>query len=583
MVSSPGTLPTPTWHLHQPQPEHLTSLQAVGIDPLVARLLVNRGLTERAAAQAFLQPALRDLPDPHLLADAHKAAQIIAQAMQAGKQICVYGDYDVDGVTAAALLHDIFGQVGYPVTVFLPDRMRDGYGLHPERLDELVDAGAQLIISVDCGTTALAEIARVRARGCAFIVVDHHSLGAALPDASALLNPKRPDCAYPDKNLCAVGVALVLAQALRRELAQVSWPTAGLLDLKEVLELAALGTIADVVELHHVNRTLAWHGLRRLGQTKRPGLKALARHLPEQGVAADRVGFVLGPKINAAGRVADARTAFDLLTESEVTRAEDLAVRLDVNNSRRQDLTTQVLGEALAQAHADPDSKHCVVVAGRGWHPGVVGIVAARLREQFGAPAFALAIDDDGQARGSGRSVTGYDLVLALHAVDQGLMTRFGGHAFAAGVTVAADRIGELRRRLVAHAAQALSEADRAETLWIDGELAVHQATLETVNLIEQLEPFGKGNRVPLFLLRDVEVQEYKISGRNRDWVRARLHVPGPQPHWARPHVAAFGALSRWGETRSGDCIDAVIRLERNHFLGKTTVQATVQAVRRRD
>ncbi|MBI5607614.1 MAG: single-stranded-DNA-specific exonuclease RecJ [Deltaproteobacteria bacterium] len=577
------TRPSPVWQLQSADPQAVARLVAAGIDPLVAQLLVQRDMLEPLLAQAFLTPALRDLPDPFLMADAQRAAELIADAMQLGHKICVYGDYDVDGVTAAALLHDVFGKLDFPVQIFLPDRLRDGYGLHGERLSELVAQGVQLFIAVDCGSTALAEIAQTRAAGCEFVVVDHHTLGSTWPNASALLNPKRHDCAYPDKHLSAVGVALVLAQALRRVLAGRQWPGAAGLDMGDLVELAALGTIADVVELRHVNRTLAWHGLRRLGKTGRLGLRALAKKLPLDGVDAHRVGFHLGPKINAAGRIADARTAFELLTESDALRAEDLALRLDLHNNHRQDLTAAALEQALAQAHSHETSKDCVVVAGLGWHPGVVGIVAGRLREQFGVPAFALALDEDGLARGSGRSVAGLDLVAALQAIESespSILKRFGGHAFAAGVTLASTHVEALRQRLADHVARVLPLSERGEVYRIDAELAVEQANLATLQQIEQLEPFGKGNPAPLFLLRGVEVQGAQVVGKTRAYQRAKLHSPGRQPAWARPAVAAFAGVDAWAGAKSGDHIDAVIKLQRNHFQGTTTVQADVLAVR---
>ncbi len=579
-------MPAPQWSLSQPDPDAVAALQASGLPSLLARLLALRGVTQASAA-AFLQPQLRDLPDPWTMADCQTACETIAAAMRAGTAICVYGDYDVDGVTAAALLSEAFGQLGYAVEVFLPDRLRDGYGLHPARLAELADRGIGLFISVDCGCTATAEIAAMRARGCDFVVVDHHALGPRLPPATAVLNPKRSDCAYPDKQLSAVGVALVLVQGLRRTLASVGWPQAAALDLKELLELAALGTIADQVELRGVNRTLAWHGLRRLGQTRRPGLQALARHLPQGGTAADRVGFHLGPRINAAGRVAEARTAFALLTERDAATAEDLALRLDIENNRRKDLQAQVVAEALAQAATHDRTADAVVVAGKGWHPGVVGIVAARVREQFGVPALVLAVDDDGVARGSGRSVSGYDLVEALRAIDQvdggTLMERFGGHAFAAGMTLRADRLEQLRLRLADHAAAHWPAELRHPPLQIDAEVTIDEIDLALVDQLDQLEPFGKGNRAPLLLIRDVEVAGLQRVGKSADWARAKLHARGRQPLWARPHLAAFSAAALWQGVSSGDHIDVVVRLERNHFNGRTTLQGTVEALRPAD
>lgn len=552
---------------------------SLGVDELIGRLLVNRGVSRPDAAKAFLHPALRDLPDPALMADATAAAACIAAAMARQDPICVYGDYDADGVSAAALLHDFFALAGYPVTIFLPDRFRDGYGLHLGRLEELADQGIRLFVAVDCGSTSVREVAAMRARGCEFVVCDHHTLGTELPPASALLNPKRVDCTYPDKHLSAVGVALVLAQALRRELDRQGWQApGGRLELRDLLEFTALGTIADMVPLRGVNRTLAWHGLRLLGQSRRAGIRALADQAgPDLGIAADRVGFQLAPRLNAAGRMADARTAFDLLTTTCKDSARSLAGQIELENNRRKTLQAEVARAALAQAELLPERHDAVVVADPAWHPGVVGIVAARVKDQLGVPTFVLGIDEDGMARGSGRSVPGYDLVEGLHACcADGLAERFGGHAFAAGITLRADRVPELRRRLARHVASVLPAENRVTEMVVDGELDVRQIDLELVQRLELLEPYGKDNRRPQFLLRGVEVQAAKTVG-DGSWMRCNLLAPGRAAAWARPSVAAFGALASFGEARSGDRVDAVVRIERNVHRGLASVQASVE------
>lgn len=578
-ASPPPRAPEPRWLLLQPAEASVQLLvQQAKIDPLVARLLVGRGVTTAAEALAFLTPPLRDLPDPHLMADAEKAAVCIAKAIERRARICIYGDYDVDGVSAAALLHGLFERLGHPAQVFLPDRMRDGYGLHAQRLAELADSGVELFIAVDCGTTAVAEIAALRARGLEFIVCDHHALGPVLPDATALMNPQRPDCRYPDKHLCAVGVALVLAQALRRALG----PAGLAIDLKDLLEFAALGTIADVVQLRFVNRTLAWHGLRHLGHSKRAGIQALAAQAgPQQGVGADRVGFHLGPRINAAGRVADARTAFQLLTTADPAEAQELAVRIETENNRRRTIQGEVVRAAVEQARQQEGREHAVVVAGQGWHPGVVGIVASRLKDEFAVPSFVFGMDDDGLARGSGRSVPGYDLTEGLRACcGDGLAERFGGHAFAAGVTLAADRVATFRERLVRHVESVLPPAMRHRDLHIDLELGIAELSFDVLERIDLLEPFGKGNARPTILLRGVELAELQVVGQGRDWVRGKLAAPGREAVWARPNVAVFGSAAVFGELRRGDCVDAVVRLERNSFQGRVTLQATIEGLR---
>jgi len=567
------------WLLQQPAQARVDLLiSQAKLDPLVARLLAGRGIATAADALAFLAPPLRDLPDPHLMADAQKAAICIADAIQRRASICIYGDYDVDGVSAAALLHGLFARLGHPAQVFLPDRIRDGYGLHLQRLAELADAGVELIIAVDCGTTAIAEIAALRARGLQFIVCDHHALGPERPDATALLNPQRSDCQYPDKHLCAVGVTLVLAMALRRALGEAGQA----IDLKDLLEFAALGTIADVVQLRGVNRTLAWHGLKQLGHSQRAGIQALAAQAgPQQGVGADRVGFHLGPRINAAGRVADARTAFALLTTADPAEAQELAARIETENNRRRTIQGDVVRAAIADARSQQGREHALVVAGRDWHPGVVGIVASRLKDEFDVPAFVFGIDAQGIARGSGRSIAGYDLAEGLRACcGDGLAERFGGHAFAAGVTLKEANLPAFRERLQRHVAELLPPHARQRDVQIDLELPIAELDFDILARIDLLEPFGKGNARPTILLRGVEVAELQAVGQDRDWVRGKLAAPGRQAVWARANIAFFGAMALFAGFERGDCVDAVVRLERNSFRGRVSLQATVQGLR---
>lgn len=577
MVASPLR-----WILVEPDPRAVTALvDTLGLDPLLARLLVNRGHATPEAAQAFLAPSLRDLPDPMTMADAQTGADCIAQVIQRGGRICIYGDYDVDGISASALLHEFFLLLGVETRVFLPDRFRDGYGLNGDRLRELADEGVDLFIAVDCGSRSVDEIAAVRARGIEFVVCDHHALGPEHPPATAFLNPHRLDCRYPDKHLSAVGVALVLAQATRRAL-QLRGTNTERIDLKGLLEFAALGTIADMVQLRGVNRILSWHGLRLLGTSTRPGIQALAAQAgPREGARADRVGFDLGPRINAAGRVADAHTAFRLLTTRLTDEATTLAARIEVENNQRRTLQAHVVQAALLRAETQVGREDAIVVADVDWHQGVVGIAASKLKDALGVPVFVLAVDPDGMARGSGRSVVGYDLVEGLRACcGDGLAERYGGHAFAAGVTIRADRIEAFRERLCRHVAEVLPADQRGEVVPIDAPVVPGEVSVQTVDQIEQLEPFGKGNRRPHFLLRDVQVAEFQIVGKQRDWVRGKVVVAaGRQALWARETLPFFGPLRVLEGLQRGDRFDGVIKLERNSFQGKSTLQATVEAV----
>jgi single-stranded-DNA-specific exonuclease len=567
---------TAHFELLQPDTEVLAALTDAGVPALLARILALRGIDTPHKADKYLKPLLADLPDPTLLLGVTDAARLIAHAMASGAKICVYGDYDADGISAAALLNDLFRRLGHPVRVFLPDRFRDGYGLHHDRLQELCDEGITLFISVDCGTTSVREIQAVRDRGANFIVCDHHALGPILPNATVLLNPQQTDCAYPDKSLSAVGVALVLAQALRRELQNPA------IDLKSLIELAALGTIADMSPMHGVNRILCWHGLRLLGQTQRPGVRALAaRNSKTADLSADRVGFHLAPPINAAGRMADPQTAFELLVTQDNARALELAERIDLDNNRRKDAQAIAVVGALAQAREQAGREHGVVVAGEDWHQGVVGIVANKVKDELAVPTFVLAIGEDGVARGSGRSIPGYDLVDGLRAIHaDSLFERFGGHAMAAGVTLRAERIDQFRDRLQAHVAATLPLADRDRAVRVDAELTVPELTLAIVDLLDQLEPYGKGNEKPQFLLRNVELHRPTVVGKDADWCKATLLAPGNQPAWARQGVGTFCARAVVAGFSDRDRVDAVVKLERNQFRGKVELQATIVALK---
>lgn len=554
---------------------------ALGIHPQTAHLLTVRGHGEASAARAFLRPSLADMPDPFGMADAEVAAGRLSAAIRSGESVCVYGDYDVDGVSASALLVRFLRAVGAAPRVFLPDRFRDGYGLNRDRLLELVDHGVRLFVSVDCGVTAVDTIAAVRQAGADFIVCDHHQLAATLPPATAILNPLRPDCTYPDKGLSAVGVALVLAQATRRRLAEAGYfgerrpPALGVL-----LEYAALGTIADMVPLVGLNRALAWHGLRRLGCSELPGVQAMLAGLKDAAQhRAEHVGFELGPRINAAGRLADARTAFELLTTDDRARADELAGLVDAANNERREITRDVEAEALERAAQQPGHEHAVVVAADGWHAGVVGIVAARVREAFGVPTFILGIED-GLARGSGRAPKGFDLVAGLRAChasaardEAPLFERFGGHAAAAGVTMRAEQIERFRAALVEHTAAVWPPAARTETIRIDGELRPEDIDLALLDAVDALEPFGRGNPKPRFLLRDVQLDGLRRVGRDKTWCQATVMATGEGPAWTRERVRLFGPARRFEAVSAGDRLDMVVELGRNAWRGQVTPQ----------
>ncbi len=479
---------------------------ALGLHPLAARILAARGLGDPEAARAFLDPRLADLPDPFLMRGMEGAVARIVAAVERGERIATYGDYDVDGVTSTVLLAGFLRAAGADVVTYTPHRLVEGYGLNVAAVERLVAGGARLVVSLDCGITSVAEVAAAAALGVDAVVVDHHTVPVELPAAVAILNPHQPGCGYPSKELAAVGVTFALVMALRRRLRERGRFGDGRPEpnLREALDLVALGTIADVVPLTGANRILVRHGLEELARSRRPGILALKRVAGIPGgapVSAGQVGFRLGPRINAAGRLDDAGRGVRLLATADPAEAEALAQELDRENQARQEIERRMLEEARADAAARVAAgARGLVLAREGWHPGVVGIVAARVAERFHRPAVLIGIAE-GVGKGSGRSIEGFHLHAALAACGEHL-ERFGGHRHAAGLTLAAARIEPFRRAFEAHAAAALADDDLVPRCRVDGWIAEREATAQVAEALARLGPFGAGHPEPVLALR---------------------------------------------------------------------------------
>ncbi len=479
---------------------------ALGLHPLAARILAARGLGDPEAARAFLDPRLADLPDPFLMRGMEGAVARIVAAVERGERIATYGDYDVDGVTSTVLLAGFLRAAGADVVTYTPHRLVEGYGLNVAAVERLVAGGARLVVSLDCGITSVAEVAAAAALGVDAVVVDHHTVPVDLPAAVAILNPHQPGCGYPSKELAAVGVTFALVMALRRRLRERGRFGDGRPEpnLREALDLVALGTIADVVPLTGANRILVRHGLEELARSRRPGILALKRVAGIPGgapVSAGQVGFRLGPRINAAGRLDDAGRGVRLLATADPAEAEALAQELDRENQARQEIERRMLEEARADAAARVAAgARGLVLAREGWHPGVVGIVAARVAERFHRPAVLIGIAE-GVGKGSGRSIEGFHLHAALAACGEHL-ERFGGHRHAAGLTLTAARIEPFRRAFEAHAAAALADDDLVPRCRVDGWIAEREATAQVAEALARLGPFGAGHPEPVLALR---------------------------------------------------------------------------------
>ena len=548
--------------------------EACDIDPGIARLLVLRGITAPDEATRFLNPALDQLHDPFSLTDLPVAVDRLLGAIARGERIAVHGDYDVDGVTSTVMLRRLLELLGADVVHFIPDRLRDGYGLEPAAIERLAGQDVNVIVSVDCGIRSAAAAIRARELGVDLIITDHHEPDATLPSALAVINPKRPDCLYPDKNLAGVGVALKLVQALCQRTEHTRW-------LPGFIKLAALGTVADVVPLRGENRVIAKLGLEQLSRGRHTtGLRALldTAGVLGQAVTSSHVAFRLAPRINAAGRMStpDLATRLLLLTDdARHAEAMGLAEQLEAENLRRQQEEAEILTAARRKVDTDPDvgAHALLVVWGEGWHRGVIGIVASKLVDAYHRPAIVIAVDGD-TAYGSGRSISCFDLLGSLEACGD-LFTKFGGHRHAAGLTMEAGRLKELRRRLTDYADTRLGPEDLAPRLRVDGHLPLTAITPAMVEGLRAMEPFGAGNPRPVFHTGAVEVA-------NGPRIMKAKHLSMSVRQDARVFRAVAWRMADRADfvTQHRGALDVAFNLTENHYRGEHTVELSVADIR---
>jgi len=514
--------------------------RATGLSPVVAQVLYNRGLTTPAAAAAFLTAGRAQILDPFLLKDMDCAVSLIKDRITAGRPIMVYGDYDVDGVTGTAILVLALRALGAQADYYIPDRFSEGYGLNIEALEELQRRGHDFVLSVDTGVSAVAEAAAARRLGMTLVISDHHEPGPELPAAHAVINPKRHDCPYPFKGLSGVGVAFKLALALG---APNAW---------DLLDIVTLGTIADMVPLVGENRAIVREGLDALGNTRRVGLRALIEVAGlKETVTATHIGYSIGPRINALGRMGSAMLGVELLLTDDPVRGNQLARHLDDQNRSRQDVEATILQEALRQAEGltPKEREYVLVLSGEGWHHGVVGICATRVLEAYQRPAILLSIDGD-TVRGSARSIPSFHMHRALSLVSD-LFVKFGGHAAAAGMTLKRrEDIPVLRERLNRIAAEWLRPEDLVPELNIDTYVDLDEVSSSLLADLKQLEPNGIGNPAPVLAVRGTTVTDVRTMGKEQQHIRLMLKsasAPFPMEAvgWnmapARPPMAARG------------------------------------------
>lgn len=561
------------WRIRPADPALIYIFQhELRVSPVMARLLVNRGITTVEEAGQFLKGSLESMHDPFMMSDMERAVRRIREALEHQEKILVYGDYDADGVTATALLIKLFKKLGGQAGYYVPHRIEDGYGLHSEVLRKAGQDGCSLVVTVDCGISALEEVAlNRRENGPDIIITDHHEPPQQIPEALAVLNPKRPDCPYPYKELAGVGVALKLAQALLGDWDRETG------EWTEYLYLACLGTVADIVPLTGENRIIVKYGLTALAGADNPGINAL---MDVTGVKPDRldtreVGFVLAPRLNAAGRIGDAGLAVDLLLTGDPGEAGEMASLLHRDNQERQRIESLVLAEAMGMLDADPALRdgRVIVLASPGWHPGVVGIVASRLVERYCRPVLLIALDGN-EGKGSGRSVPGFHLYNALcrHA---DLLVKYGGHAQAAGFSIEAGKIDAFRAAINEYAEEIYPGEVFEPEIELDASVSLQDVSEGLVKEIEMLAPFGHCNPGPLLACREATVLSCREIGRNKEHLKLLLKENG-----AVMDGVAFNLASGLEEIAAASEVDVVFLPSINTWKGRQSLQLEVKDIR---
>nr|WP_306431629.1 single-stranded-DNA-specific exonuclease RecJ [Streptococcus suis] len=525
-----------------------------GLDPVAAKLLYERGIQSAEALQAFLQPSLEDLHDPYLLHDMDKAVERIRRAIEDYEQILIYGDYDADGMTSASILKETLEEMGAEVQVYLPNRFTDGYGPNQSVYKYFIEQqGISLIVTVDNGVAGHEAIAYAQEMGVDVVVTDHHSMQETLPNAYAIVHPEHPDGNYPFKHLAGCGVAFKLACALLETVHA------------DLLDLVAIGTIADMVSLTDENRVMVKYGLSLLKQTERAGLQELMKiaGIDVESLDEETVGFQLAPRLNALGRLDDPNPAIELLTGFDDEEAHEIALMIDSKNVERKDIVQAIYDEVKSMLRSD---RPVQVLAKEGWNPGVLGIVAGRLLEELHQPVIVLSIED-GKAKGSARSIEAVDIFKALKD-HQDLFIAFGGHAGAAGMTLEVDKLEELALTLTDYIIENKLDLSSKSSLVLDEELDLEELTLDTLKSFEKLAPYGMDNKKPVFYIRDFQVETARTMGQNNAHLKVRITKGA-----AGFDVVAFGKGNLALEFSQAKGLELAVTLSVNQWNGNTSLQ----------
>ena len=566
---------TKRWQIAEADPSASERLVAeIGCSRVTARLLVTRGILTPEEASDFLHPAYERLPDPMLLPDADRAIDRILAAVRARERIYVHGDYDSDGVTAAALWTRLLRKLGADVRAHVPHRHRDGYDLRSKFVVQAREEGARLIITADCGVQRHDEVEEARRAGMDVVITDHHEPGDTLPAAAAVVNPNRRDSRYPFRPLAGVGVAFRLGEALIRRL---GLPAASY--RRAYSDLAAIGTVTDIMPLLGDNRVIVKHGLEALRATQKPGLRALLETVGagSRPVTTHTIGYVLGPRLNAIGRVDDSRLALDLLLTRDPAEAARLASRLEEANLERREAEAKILEEALHQIETkDLASAPCMVLVGDGWHGGVIGIVANRLVDRFTRPTVMISLDPEtGTGRGSARSIRAFDLYEAICQCGDELI-EFGGHSHAAGFSIDTTKVPAFADGMLRVAGATLTDEDFVPVVPVDLEMPLREVTPELIEELGAFEPWGHDNREPVFLSRAVEIVEVRRIGREQSHLKLLVRADGGEPI----DTLVWGCGELADDYAAGDRIDLCYVPRMNCYNGRTRLQLVAEDIR---
>ena len=507
------------WEINpQHPPLQETFSRELKISPLTAQVLANRGINQIDQAYQFLHPSLSHLHSPLLMKDMDKAVDRVIQALSRREQVLIYGDYDVDGVTSTAILILFFQSLQFPHRYYVPHRIEKGYGLHLDSVVKFAQEGVKLIITADCGISDMDAVKKAREMGVDVIITDHHEVPEEIPPACAALNPKQRDCSFPFKSLAGVGVIFNLIIALRAKLRERgAWKDAEIPNLRRHLDLVAMGTVADLVPLLDENRIFVRFGMEELTEGNRLGPRVLkeACGLKDGIITTGNIGFKMAPRINAAGRLGDAQRAVELLVTQELREAEEIARELNQENSRRQRLEEDILTEIVGWIEEDDRllQRSSLVFSSQSWHPGVIGIVASRLVEQYYRPTILISLDGD-RGKGSGRGIEGFDIYEGIKMCSP-LLVSFGGHRFAVGLTIEREKIEVFKDRLEELVSQSCKPSDFIPKIRIDSEVALPLINRDLIEELSLLAPFGPSNPKPIFCSGELKVRDSKVVGEN--------------------------------------------------------------------